>query len=95
MLVLIVYDISDNARRNDLANYLKAKGFARIQRSAFLGRPPPHVLRDVERAMQRFVGGGSDVIHEFPIYESAAGQIKWWGRPLAEIGAQRGLLVIY
>ncbi|AEE94627.1 CRISPR-associated protein, Cas2 [Acidianus hospitalis W1] len=37
MKIIVVYDISDNGKRNKLANELKKFGLYRIQRSAFEG----------------------------------------------------------
>ena len=94
MYVLIIYDISDNQVRADLSNYLKCKGFTRIQRSAFIGRPVPAVLRDVERSLPRYVKSESDVVHLIPLLEYSVKHIKVYGRPLADISTERSLLVI-
>ncbi|MCX8199828.1 MAG: CRISPR-associated endonuclease Cas2 [Sulfolobales archaeon] len=81
MFILIVYDISDNDVRRRLSEYLKAKGFTRIQRSAFIGRPMPTTLRDVERFLWKFIKGTSDVIHLFPITENTLKYAKTYGSP--------------
>lgn len=67
----MVYDISDNQTRFNLANYLKTKGFVRVQRSFFIGRPTPGILKDVERVLPRYVHFESDVIHLVPVPEVA------------------------
>lgn len=85
MIVLVVYDISSNEARVELSNYLKSKGFTRVQRSFFIGRPPPHVLRDVERFLPRFIKSQSDVIHVIPVPDIMVRQVRVYGRPLAEI----------
>jgi CRISPR-associated protein Cas2 len=95
LYVLVVYDISDDRVRFELANYLKVKGFARIQRSAFIGRPPPSILRDVERVLPRYIKSESDVIHLIPLLEYSVKHVKVYGRPLAELKAERGLMVLY
>jgi CRISPR-associated protein Cas2 len=95
LYVLVVYDISDNKVRSELANYLKVKGFTRIQRSAFIGRPPPSVLRDVERVLPRYIKSESDVIHLIPLLEYSVKHVKVYGRPLAEFKAEGEVVVFY
>jgi len=94
VFILVIYDISDNRVRQDLANYLKTKGFTRIQRSAFIGRPLPSVLRDVSRTLGKFIESSSDVIHLIPLLEYSVKHIITYGRPLAEITGDKRLLVI-
>jgi len=95
LYVLVVYDISDNRVRFALANYLKVKGFTRIQRSAFIGRPPPSILRDVERVLPRYIKSESDVIHLIPLLEYSVKHVKVYGRPLAELRAEGEVVVFY
>jgi len=94
VFILVIYDISDNRVRQDLANYLKTKGFTRIQRSAFIGRPLPSVLRYVSRTLGKFIESSSDVIHLIPLLEYSVKHIITYGRPLAEITGDKRLLVI-
>ena len=95
LYVLVVYDISDNRVRSELANYLKVKGFTRIQRSAFIGRPPPSILRDVERVLPRYIKSESDVIHLIPLLEYSVKHVKVYGRPLADLKAEGEVVVLY
>ncbi|MEM1826359.1 MAG: CRISPR-associated endonuclease Cas2, partial [Desulfurococcaceae archaeon] len=81
MLILVVYDISSNEVRLDLANYLKTKGFVRVQKSFFVGRPLPSVLKDIERTLNRFIRSENDVIHIIPVPEIYVKQIKVYGKP--------------
>jgi len=93
LYVIVIYDISSNETRLKLANYLKVKGFTRIQRSAFIGRPLPATLRDVERALPKYVEAEGDVIHLIPLLEYSLRYLRVYGRPLAEISSERGVLV--
>lgn len=95
MYVVVIYDISCNETRSRLANYLKTKGFTRIQKSAFIGRPTPGVLRDVERMLPRFIEDASDVIHLIPILEYSIQHMKVYGRPMSEITVDRKLQAVY
>ncbi|MEM1830599.1 MAG: CRISPR-associated endonuclease Cas2 [Thermosphaera sp.] len=95
MLVLVVYDISSNTVRQELANYLKSKGFIRLQRSFFAGRPLPSVLRDVERLLPRFINAPDrDVIHLVPVYSVDVKNMRVYGRALADISAVGKLVVV-
>lgn len=94
MIVLVIYDISRNETRNELSSYLKAKGFTRIQRSFFIGRPRPHILLDIERVLPRYIQSPSDVIHVVPVPEIMVKQVKVYGRPLADITTSAECTVI-
>lgn len=93
-MVLVIYDISDNKIRCELANYLKTKGFVRVQKSFFIGRPPPNVLLDVERTLHRFIRSMNDVIHVIRVPETVVKNIKVYGKPLVELSIVEELLVI-
>ncbi|MEL9908224.1 MAG: CRISPR-associated endonuclease Cas2 [Desulfurococcus sp.] len=94
MYALIIYDVSSNEKRYNLANYLKAKGLARIQRSAFIGRILPSTLLDVERVIPKLIDGSIDVVHVFQLYDTAIQRVKVFGKPLAEITVKHGVVVI-
>ncbi|MEM0000527.1 MAG: CRISPR-associated endonuclease Cas2 [Desulfurococcaceae archaeon] len=89
-----MYDISGNDTRSRLANYLKTRGFTRVQRSFFVGRPPSSILRDVERSLPRFIKSGGDVIHLIPVPEIVVKGLKVYGKPLADITIVSRLTVI-
>lgn len=57
LYLLVIYDISDNNLRNELANFLKSQGLKRVQRSAFLGPATPALVRNVEAGVRRLIGG--------------------------------------
>jgi len=73
---------------------LLAKGFVRIQRSVFIGRPLPPVLRDVERSVPRFIKGERDVVHLIPMVEVSVKNMRVYGHPLADVTVVRMLLVV-
>lgn len=95
VFILIVYDISDDKTRKRLADYLKSKGFTRIQRSVFIGNPPPSIYKDVKRMLELFIRSDNDVIHVFPITEYSLKYMVVYGNPLSDINlVSRELLVI-
>jgi len=65
--VVVVYDISDDAKRLRLADELKGLGLSRIQRSAFAGRLDSSRLKDLYRVCERYATGEGDVIHVFTL----------------------------
>ena len=95
VLVLVVYDISDDLVRKRLADYLKSKGFTRIQKSVFIGNPPPSLYKDVRRMLKYFIKSDKDVIHVFPITEYSVKYMQVYGNPLSEISlSSRELIVV-
>ncbi len=63
MRVVVAYDISDNVRRQRLAEWLLARGFSRIQRSLYVARGGAALARDVERFAKRLLDCSRDVLH--------------------------------
>jgi len=51
MIVLVMYDITDDRVRNKLAAYLESKGLMRIQYSVFLGEIPRKTLPDLKNGL--------------------------------------------
>jgi CRISPR-associated protein Cas2 len=67
MLLLVIYDVSDDNKRNRLANALKRYGLSRIQKSAFKGDLDSQRLKDLLRSIKREVNEDTDVVHVVPI----------------------------
>ena len=61
LYLLVIYDISDDDLRNDVATFLKSQGLRRVQRSAFLGPATPALIRNVEAGIRRLIRGRSGV----------------------------------
>jgi len=67
LIVLIVYDISDNGLRNKLAEILKDHGLIRIQRSAFIGELTIQERSDLVQKIKRLPLDRNDRVDFFPI----------------------------
>ncbi len=68
LYVLVIYDISDDNLREQVAQFLKSKGLKRIQRSAFLGIATPSLIREIEAGIRRLVRGFEGVnVQIFPL----------------------------
>lgn len=67
MLIVVIYDISDNNTRNNLIKCLQHYGLHRIQKSAFLGNLS-HIQREkLEEKLNSFISGEKDSIYVIPI----------------------------
>ncbi|BCU69756.1 CRISPR-associated endonuclease Cas2 [Stygiolobus caldivivus] len=67
MWVLVVYDISDDGKRNKVARELQRLGLGRIQRSAFVGDLDPQRYKDLVRVCDKLVDGEGDILHIIPL----------------------------
>ncbi len=85
MYLVVVYDISSNTRRKRLSDYLKSKGLSRLQRSMFLGNPSPMTVKDVYRAIPRFIDLETDIVHIIPLIKYSIEHMKVYGKPFEEV----------
>lgn len=85
--VLVIYDISVNGVRERFANYLKAMGLNRIQRSAFIGKVSSQTLKDIERVARRIINPKTDIVHIFPLSAYEYTHMKVLGKPLTVMEA--------
>ncbi|MFN7106349.1 MAG: CRISPR-associated endonuclease Cas2, partial [Pyrobaculum sp.] len=53
MYLIVVYDITEDQVRNKVAEVLKAFGLQRIQKSAFVGRLPPPLVKELAEKIGR------------------------------------------
>lgn len=60
---MVVYDITEDDVRNKVAEALRAFGLSRVQRSAFVGRLPPALVKELAERLRRITrGANADVI---------------------------------
>ncbi|BDR92493.1 CRISPR-associated endonuclease Cas2 [Vulcanisaeta souniana] len=62
MYVLISYDISNNRRRLEIMNKLKAMGYVRVQRSLYIARGGNALAKDTARALTRLMDREDSVV---------------------------------
>ncbi|WP_369611696.1 CRISPR-associated endonuclease Cas2 [Sulfurisphaera javensis] len=67
MIVLVVYDVSDDGKRNKLANELKKYGLERIQKSAFEGNLDPQRIKNLIRVIKEIIDPSTDIVHIVPL----------------------------
>ena len=60
---MVVYDITEDDVRNKVAETLKAFGLARVQKSAYVGRLPPALVKELAERLRRVIkNANADVI---------------------------------
>jgi CRISPR-associated protein Cas2 len=63
MYVVVVYDVTEDDVRNKVAETLKAFGLARVQKSAFIGRLPPALVKELAERLRRVIkNANADII---------------------------------
>lgn len=67
MLVLVIYDISDNHTRNEIIKKLRHFGLHRIQKSAFIGNLKNNERNELENEFEEFISGFKDSIYVVPV----------------------------
>ena len=75
IITLVIYDISDDDLRLNVAKFLKRMGLSRIQRSAFAGALNSAQRAEVEAGLRRLVRGRNDVnIQIYPLTPASYAQ---------------------
>ncbi len=93
--VIIVYDVSDDARRNRLSKFLERMGLRRIQRSAYTGNLSTTRLKDVARGCEMIIDKNTDIIHIIPVGLQEWKKIIIIGTPLWAAGAPSHTIIEY
>jgi CRISPR-associated protein Cas2 len=73
MMCLVIYDITDDKRRNKLATMLKTFGLARIQYSAFRGELNTNDRMVLAKKVNQFVEVEDDSIFIIPLCDRCIG----------------------
>ncbi|AFC99936.1 CRISPR-associated protein, Cas2 family [Methanocella conradii HZ254] len=73
MMCLVIYDITDDKRRNKLAAMLKVFGLARIQYSAFRGELNSNDRMVLAKKASQFVEDEKDSIFIIPLCDRCLG----------------------
>lgn len=66
MLYWVMYDISENKKRNTAVKACKNKGLYRVQKSIFLGELNKNQKDELKITMERLVDEDTDSIYIFP-----------------------------
>jgi|APTNR8051073442_1049403.scaffolds.fasta_scaffold82031_1 CRISPR-associated endonuclease Cas2 len=82
MLYMIMYDIENNRIRTNIAKYLIRKGCLRIQKSVYLAKSSPAVMREISETLKEIneIYENEDSIFVLPVPEEKFNNIKVIGR---------------
>lgn len=82
MLYMIMYDIENNKIRTHIAKYLIKKGCLRIQKSVYLAKSSPGVMRDITETLKEIneIYQNEDSIFVLPVPEEKFNNIKVIGK---------------
>ncbi|MEM1942699.1 MAG: CRISPR-associated endonuclease Cas2 [Candidatus Caldarchaeum sp.] len=65
--ILVIYDVSDDSRRCELAAALKRLGLTRVQRSAFIGPCSSALISDVKNVSRKIIDYETDNVQIYPL----------------------------
>jgi CRISPR-associated protein Cas2 len=92
-VILVVYDVSDDRKRQRLSKDLERWGLARIQRSAFAGRMQPARARDLKRLVEKIIDRETDIVHIILLRDEEWARVEVIGNQWGE-GVVPGAAVI-
>lgn len=78
-LVWVIYDISDDKKRNRVAKLCKAKGLERVQKSAFLGKLPSNRIDELALQCGEIIDAETDSVYLFPLCPEDFRRVKTLG----------------
>lgn len=82
MLYMIMYDIENNKIRTNIAKYLIKKGCLRIQKSVYLAKSSPTIMKDIGNTLKEIneIYENEDSIFILPVPEEKFNNITVIGR---------------
>jgi CRISPR-associated protein Cas2 len=90
IFILVIYDISDDSRRNEMAVALKRLGLTRVQRSAFIGPSSSALVSDVKNVSRRIIDLETDNVQIYPLTQASYNMRIVIGRELFRDDAAAG-----
>lgn len=79
MLTWVIYDITDNGKRDAVVRVCKGYGLYRVQKSVFLGNLNPNELDSVALECGEIIDKENDSVYVFPMCEDCFKKIKLIG----------------
>ena len=79
ILVWVLYDISDDRKRNRIAKLCKATGLERVQKSAFLGKLPVNRIDELALRCKDIIDADTDSVYLFPLCPEDFRRVKTLG----------------
>jgi len=66
VLIWVIYDISEDKRRNKISKTCEAYGLQRIQKSVFLGDLPVHCADEIAEFSRELIDDDTDAVFILP-----------------------------
>lgn len=79
MLTWVVYDITDNKKRESVVRICKGYGLYRVQKSAFLGNLNRNELDSIALECEEIIDEDTDSVYVFPMCDECFKRIKLIG----------------
>lgn len=79
MLVWIIYDITDNKKRTQVAKLCRKKGLIRVQKSVFLGNINETQLKAAVAESEALIDAATDSVYIFPFCQEDFKKIQLLG----------------
>jgi len=79
MLVWVIYDITEDKKRNNIAKKCKGYGLYRVQKSAFLGNLNANELDSLAVECEEIVNLETDSVYVFPVCDGCFKKVKLIG----------------
>lgn len=80
MLTWVIYDITDNSKREKVIRICKSYGLYRVQKSVFLGTLNPNELDSVALECEEVIETDTDSVYVFPFCDDCYSKIKLVGK---------------
>lgn len=81
MLVWVIYDISEDKKRNKVAKFCKEYGLYRVQKSAFLGEINKNQFDELMLKCKDLINQDTDAVYLFPMCSEDFSKVKIVGIP--------------
>lgn len=79
MLTWVVYDVTDNRKRDMIVRICKGYGLYRVQKSVFLGNLNRNELDSIALECKEIIDNGTDSVYIFPMCDECFKKIKLIG----------------
>lgn len=80
MITWVIYDISDDKKRNKVSKICKEYGLYRVQKSAFLGDINKNQKDELLLRCKEITDGETDSVYVFPMCDDDFKKVKMIGR---------------
>jgi CRISPR-associated protein Cas2 len=80
MLTWVIYDITDNAKREKVIRVCKSYGLYRVQKSVFLGTLNTNEIDSVALECEEKIDPDIDSVYVFPFCDDCYSKIKLLGK---------------